>query len=546
MQIVKYLYILTMVVSLKILSYNSWGAMSSSRYISELLVECDILCIQEHHLYPENIAFLSTISTDFKCDALVDKDNSNIFDIFSRKRKGGVAIMWHKNIDHIVSKVNLDQDIDRINGIKIQEKGNIPVYLFNVYMPSTNSDIQEYIAMIRILQGLYDYYSQYGMVIIAGDMNGQLGPEYGPRAGTSQSERGRYLMEFIQSNFLISTVADDCCTGPVGTFYPHMHSSSTQIDHFVIPRDKSNFIHGCKVWEYEALNTSDHAPVQLSMNYNIKRVVPKGRVLYDWPRADKYKYSNTLDMLISQEGHLVSEPNTIQDIDLYANALTQCLINATQISVPCKKHCPYKRPYWDSDLKIVYAEQKSKRRAWVALGKPRGMHHGSYKEYKVAKRAFGKLLLKKETEHELAKYNNIDQMADIDSRKFWKLTRSKNNSYIGNHAIDYNGKTYSEPDDLKDVWCTYYKELLNEQLVESKLYDNEFCQNIDESVNLMERTYSKSSDNTGVLSFPITEYELTNLCKEFHNDKAAGFDGITYENLKYAGVTFIKKTDCII
>ena len=162
-------------------------------------------------------------------------------------------------------------------------------------------------------------------------------------------------------------------------------------------------------------------------------------------------------------------------------------------------------------------------------------------EYTVSKRVFGKLLLQKEKEHELTKYNNIDQLVDLDARTFWKLTRNKSDSFLGSHTMEYKGKTFCEPDELKEMWCSVYTDLLNENKEEHNLYDNEFRKKVDADVAIMEKRFSKTNDNTNVFADSVSEQELIVLSKQFSNNKSAGFDELTYENIKYAGYSFYVK-----
>jgi exonuclease III len=115
-------------------SFNCRGAMSSCLYIETLLKQCDILCLQEHHLFNDNMSFISTMHNDFDnytvCSSYVSHTGTRI-------RQGGVSIMWRKNISAKVSPLH-DIGNERIQVIQIQSNHNKPVYLFNVYLPSSN------------------------------------------------------------------------------------------------------------------------------------------------------------------------------------------------------------------------------------------------------------------------------------------------------------------------------------------------------------------------------------------------------------------------
>ena len=192
----KLVFIIQIMPDLSVISYNCRGAMSSYSYIDSLLSQTDILCIQEHHLVPETVGFLGTINPNFT--AKVHICDSNYNESGYRVYKGGVAILWRKSIDYMISEIHSDLYDDRIMGICVKSLGMKPIYIFNVYLPSTNTPMSEYISVTNTLQVLYDTYVDKGFVVIMGDLNAQLGPEWGPRAGINQSDRGKVLHDFLK------------------------------------------------------------------------------------------------------------------------------------------------------------------------------------------------------------------------------------------------------------------------------------------------------------------------------------------------------------
>ena len=103
--------------------------MSSAAYTSELLNNCDVLCLQEHPLYPETGGFLKTLDPMYGADVEYDQINRNMDNI--RVRKGGLAILWRKNVDYCVSRLEMPTSDygDRIMGISMQMEGMLPVYI---------------------------------------------------------------------------------------------------------------------------------------------------------------------------------------------------------------------------------------------------------------------------------------------------------------------------------------------------------------------------------------------------------------------------------
>jgi exonuclease III len=59
---------------------------------------------------------------------------------------------------------------ERIVGIRIKCKTYEPLFVFGVYLPA-NSSIDNFREELNALDDLYAYYSNYGKVVIAGDLN---------------------------------------------------------------------------------------------------------------------------------------------------------------------------------------------------------------------------------------------------------------------------------------------------------------------------------------------------------------------------------------
>ena len=76
---------------------------------------------------------------------------------------------------------------------------------------------------------------------------------------------------------------------------------------------------------------------------------------------------NLLEPLLSQS------VSTTSDIDRYLSDVQRCILDAMHNAVPIVKHCAFKRPYWDSDLKEAHAKQKYLRLLWAREGRPRGI-----------------------------------------------------------------------------------------------------------------------------------------------------------------------------
>ena len=121
----------------------------------------------------------------------------------------------------------------------------------------------------------------------------------------------------------------------------------------------------------------------------------------------------------------VTESPSKHQVDNIAVNLNQCMLSASQEAVPLRGSAPHQKPYWDTELAELHACQLRKREVWIASGRPRGMHHESFKEYKISKRKFASSLKKKAAAHYESKYEFVEQNYDLDVERFWRSIKQK-------------------------------------------------------------------------------------------------------------------------
>ncbi len=528
--------------TLKLTSFNCRGAMASSAYVVNLLDRTDILCLQEHHLYPDAHGFLQTL--DNRYHAFVRSDPS--LSLTDRRRicKGGTAILCRKDLAYAVNFLD-DMGNDRVMGISLTLRDQLPIFVFNVYMPSASLSLDEYRSMLDILIQTHEYYSIRGIVIFCGDMNGEMGSSAGARAPAEASVRGRLLYRLLDEYNMCSTVCMEQCTGPKHTYMSYDGNYATQIDHVLLDCGHVKCVESCSVDDEHVMNSSDHLPVCVTLCVNIPRISLNMRRVYKWAKADTNGYCTELSKLIQECELMQRDIQTENDIDEYTDAVIQCMIQASEHTVPMSKFSKHKKPYWDDDLTRLHNIQKSKRKIWIENGRPRGMEYQSYKDYKEAKRTFAKAHRVKMLLHEQKQYDNIDNAVDVDIRKFWRMVKAKKPAESINlvHQIqDENGNLFTTPEELLSMWKLHFQHLLNEQEKEKELYDNNFKVEVDNEIDeILANTSPADRDSTGTLDDPITPMEIQLACQNLPNGKAPGHDLLMYEHMKHGGQALYDK-----
>ena len=142
--------------SFKLMLWNATGIMSSGSYLGRTLelLSVDIYGISEHWLYRNDLHFLDSGHSSYRCAAVSDFDLEKP----NRRKVGkvGVAIFWNQSLDSRVSILSIDDD--RILGIQYQISKDYFVYIIQVHLPSANhtfSQLDEYLLKLQDICSMY-------------------------------------------------------------------------------------------------------------------------------------------------------------------------------------------------------------------------------------------------------------------------------------------------------------------------------------------------------------------------------------------------------
>ena len=131
---------------LRIITYNCKNMDTALYAFNNLSKRNDIFLIQEHWYFDCQLTKLDHVCEAFNsCGKAVDTGNP-ILPVQMPRGYGGVAILWRKDIDHLVT--TLPDGTNRIQCIEISCKD--PLIIVSVYMPCRDSG-----TMLRTLQTVY-------------------------------------------------------------------------------------------------------------------------------------------------------------------------------------------------------------------------------------------------------------------------------------------------------------------------------------------------------------------------------------------------------
>ena len=408
--------------NLNILSWNATGIMSSSTYLTNILAQrnIDICGISEHWLYEKDLMFFNKLDSNYKSHAVADISLN--FPGRRKVGKGGVAILWHKK--HNQNIAPLDIDDDRIIGIKYNCGVNSAIYLFQMYLPCSNHSLTAYTEYLDKMRNILNLYSEKGIVVLMGDMNVNSLPN--PIQCNPTGRKMRFL-NLLRDTNMISLTTLEMCSGASSSFVTYDNSTESLIDHILFPAEKLLYINECEICDDDCLNVSRHRPIYCQIrlpSYSQWSFGSEGDNTINWKVVSdeaRLAYRQFLSNDISIQNIINNDIISDTDINRVYSTIVTVVKKAAIESLPIKKFKRYLKPYWNVELNMLHKDMKSKRANWVRNGKPRGNISEIYTIYKAAKCDFRRKHRRIVDAYMKRQIEEIDRVAEIDSRLFWRL-----------------------------------------------------------------------------------------------------------------------------
>lgn len=275
--------------------------------------------------------------------------------------------------------------------------------------------------------------------------------------------------------------------------------------------------------------TSDHLPVGINIDNHVKnRILHKSfKSLPAWHKAESCKLEQYQEHVSRESAWLLDRHlDCVNDIENFCSDLNYMLHDDASTTIPTSKYRPYLKPEWTPKVKHLHALERRKRRIWISEGRPRGMCHESYKNYKRAKRDFRNGLQSAHDEFTTKAFKDID-----DVRLFWKLIkRQRPRSSRSYPEIELGEDTFTDPSDIANAFAHHFKDVYNPK--DNDSFNPVFYQSIE--------TQYKSLKTETMLNnfFPggdISMDEISTLIRDLKRRKAPGKDFIQNEHIIYGG-----------
>ena len=178
--------------TLSIVSYDCTNIKTSTQAISDLIQGNQILLIQEHWLFQCLFDFMGEMDGHVLFVGKETYLNDAIHPTQMPRGYGGVAVLWHSDIDHLIKP--LDDGGERIQCVEVKVSGNNKLLIVSDYLPTKGGadSVMDYQACLDQLHEIFQIYQTTHHFVIDDDLNKDL------TINGATSKRLEYLTKFIK------------------------------------------------------------------------------------------------------------------------------------------------------------------------------------------------------------------------------------------------------------------------------------------------------------------------------------------------------------
>ena len=503
-------------MALNIASYNLHGYNQGYPLLISLCESFDVILLQEHWLYPNELALLDDINRDFMCISVSSMGKLLSSGVRHGRPFGGVGILVHKKL---LSKFKCVARRERFIAVFI---GN--VLLLNVYLPVNTGTVDYSEEMRCVLEDMMSVIRdcQATDVIVAGDFNFNF----------ELDVKVRNMFQVATGDSLVTCddllELDDCSLAHPVTFRRNAEHCGTFIDHFCVTRNLKHAVVRSYIIDSGA-NLSDHLPICIEINcdsaisLNGRREIEHRR-RFRWDKADVLSYYHSTYSLLSQipvsdellDCLKMRSGNAQYCVDYVYNSLVNALSASAEAWVPRTKSGFYK-VWWNDTLTELKRASIEAHDLWKLCGCPK--NGDVFMSMKRAKIAYKQAIKMNRVDEESYFSNELnDLLLSKDVPGFWRSWNAKIGGVKTSPVID--GVTDSS--------------LIAQKFAD--LFQTNCCQaqvdNCNADAFLQHLRLLKTSDVSGL---KLLDVETVSRClARMKKCKAPGIDNIETEHLVYA------------
>jgi len=504
-------------MNLRITTYNLHGLNQGGVLLPTLCKTNDIILMQEHWLYPDELDKFNSIDDDFVsiCSSAMAKN----LDVGIRRGRpyGGVGILLRKSLLPLYKCI---AKRERFIVVSIAD-----IMFVNVYFPCI-SNLEEYEeAMECILADLHSVITDAhaSKVVLGGDFNFEFNRGVGCCLFTRIASQ---LGLKVCDRFIVSHSSPDCTPF---TYYQLGSGNSSFIDHFCVSELLEDYVTSSFIVD-SGENMSDHLPLCLTLSLDMSSPGPSSKPpptqkRLRWDKADIMSYYYGTFMSLSQ----ISIDNDIQrcsigcrchvqdKVDCLYDGIVRALNFNSDRFVPRAKPGFYK-PWWNSVLSDLKQASIAAHNLWKACNRPRT--GDTFLQMRAAKTAYKNAIRAYKINDDSYFSNDLHELLMTkDMIGFWKTWNTKVTNRPKCPTV-VNGESNSNM--IAEKFANFFKKIADDGAhnVSSSLCDT--------SLTEVHDYISHAHKN----DFSLLDVETVHTCLlKMSKDKAPGADGIVTEHL---------------
>ncbi|MCG8033052.1 MAG: endonuclease/exonuclease/phosphatase family protein, partial [Candidatus Thiodiazotropha taylori] len=515
---------------LRIISYNCKNVETALWAFESLSKTTDIFLIQEHWLFDCQLPKLNSTCEDFNgCGKSVDTGNP-ILPIQIPRGYGGTAVLWRKELDHLVTK--LPDGGNRIQCIEIAcEK---PLILVSVYMPckGLKDNSEEFADCLDQLTEVYQKYSSSHRVIVGGDFNEDLSSQ-------GVSERKIKFERFIQKCNLQ--------TKATGKTYINADGVPTStIDYIFCSQHLIEKGFSVSRLEDVDASVSDHLPLKCLVHVNLSRATQR-QASTDKPQRIRWEKVNKEDYKrrVTEELHSIQDAtNSLSTMDIKVSKINEILVKSAKDLQPTRLK-PKRKPklaVWTQDIKQALSEKKKAFFNWKKENRPTAKDNALVINKKQSTQKLRKMCRMESARQREARRQEILDAKYEDSGLFHRLIRKQRGRLRQCvNELHVNGNIYHTEIDIMQGFREHFQSLAASSEVPGM--DKRYCDTVSgevtEIIDLCSSANYRHPD-------PLSMDQVKKAIESLNKGKAADFYGVTAEHFIYGGEELLRTTTDIL
>ena len=155
-------------------------------YVKKIMTSCDVLFLQEHWLFTENVPFFVEKIGNVNVHATSGMDETQLL---IGRPYGGCAILWKKSLNCVFSPIDTGNKRIVAGALSFH---NVKILLCNIYMPCDGSYhdplSQSFGDVLSVVRSLIEMNSA-DFVLLGGDMNTDLNRSYSEPQGSGGTQK---------------------------------------------------------------------------------------------------------------------------------------------------------------------------------------------------------------------------------------------------------------------------------------------------------------------------------------------------------------------